>query len=158
MVFLANTFCQVQFQRHLSRQFSIAFDLYLAIRANVNQRVQVTLGRDSPDWRLKHACPACTYKLKNEHPLLFKMLYAMDGNDSLRRVLRRSPSDDDESLGASCEHTSDQQVPGDCYLSREYVDKWAEGVLQDMMSADSSAVCSLRMGHCINHLTAYFLL
>jgi hypothetical protein len=60
------------------------------------------------------------------------MLYTMDGNDSLRRVLRRSPSDDDETLGASCEHTGDRQVPGDHYLSREYVDKWAEGVLQDM--------------------------
>jgi hypothetical protein len=82
----------------------------------------------------------------------------MDGNDSLRRVLRRSPSDDDETLGASCEHTGDRQVPGDRYLSREYVDKWAEGVLQDMMGEDTSAVCSLRMGHCINHLTAHFLL
>jgi len=72
------------------------------------------------------------------------MLYTQDGNDSLRRILRRSPSDnDDESLGPSCEHTGSRQVPGDRYLSREYVDKWAEGVLQDMMGENPSAVCLL---------------
>lgn len=118
----------------MSRQFSIAFDVYLSIRAKVDQIVQATLQRDSPNWRLKHACPACTYKLEDEQPLLFTMLYTMDGNDSLRRIIRRSSSDnDDETPGPSCELPSTREVSGDRYLSRQYVDKWANGVVQDMM-------------------------
>jgi hypothetical protein len=126
---------QVQFQKYLSRQFSIAFDLYLAIREHVHQRVQHILQRDTPDWRLKHACPACTYKLRDEAPLLYSMLYAIDGNDSLKRILRRSPSEDDDSStpGPSSELPNSRKVSGDRYLSREYVDKWAKDVLQDMM-------------------------
>ena len=88
------------------------------------------LSCDSPDW--------C---LKNKEPLLFKMLYAMDGNNSLQHVLRWSSSgDDDEILGPLCEHQNFQQVPGDHYLSRDYVDKWATRVLQEMMGVDPGAV------------------
>jgi hypothetical protein len=46
-----------------------------------------TLGRDLT-WRLKHACPACMYKLKGEDTLIFDILTTMDGNDLLKRVLR----------------------------------------------------------------------
>ncbi|KII92210.1 hypothetical protein PLICRDRAFT_104028 [Plicaturopsis crispa FD-325 SS-3] len=123
----------VPFQRHLSRQFSIAFDLYLSIRASVEQAVHTALHRSSPDWRLKHACPACTYKLKDEEPLLFSMLYTQDGNDSLRRVVARSPSDDDGKLGSSSELPTARNVQGDRYLSREYVNKWANRNLQNAM-------------------------
>jgi hypothetical protein len=49
--------------------------------------MQFALGRNSPDWRLRHACPACTYKLKNENSLLFSLLFTMDGNDSLKQIL-----------------------------------------------------------------------
>jgi hypothetical protein len=45
------------------------------------------------------------YKLKEEASLLFDILWAMDGNDSLRRFIRRSaPVDGDSSIpGPSCE-------------------------------------------------------
>jgi hypothetical protein len=77
----------------------------------------------------------------NEKPLLFKMLYTMDGNDSLRRILRRSASQDDSgTLGPSSELPSTRHVPGDRYLSREDVDKWADGVLQEMMGKDTDSV------------------
>jgi hypothetical protein len=69
------------------------------------------------------------------------MLYTMDGNDSLRRILRRSTSqDDDRTLGPSSELPSTRSVPGDRYLSREDVDKWADGVLQEMMDEDADSV------------------
>ncbi|KAF7967191.1 hypothetical protein HWV62_35590 [Athelia sp. TMB] len=127
----------VQFRRHLARQFSIAFDLYLAILAEVNKCVMAAILRDSPDWRLRHACPACTYKLEGEPDLVFKMLTTFDGNNSLRRILRRSTSqDDDGTLGPSSELPTTQRVPGDRYLSREYVDKWAKERLEEMMGAD----------------------
>ena len=69
------------------------------------------------------------------------MLYTMDGNDSLRRILRRSTSqDDDGTLGPSSELPSTRNVPGDRYLSREDVNKWADGVLQEMMDENTDLV------------------
>lgn len=110
------------------------FDVYLQIRASVHNRVQSTLGRDSPDWRLKHAFPTCTYKIKDEAPLLYSMLYTMDGNDSLKRVLKRSATNgDSEALGPSSELPNTRKVTGDRYMTREDVDRWANGVVQDMM-------------------------
>ena len=63
------------------------------------------------------------------------MLYTMDGNDSLKRIIRHSPSQDDDSStpGPSSELPSSQKAPGDRYLPREYIDKWAKDVLQEMM-------------------------
>lgn len=115
---------QVEFHRHLSRQFSIAFDVYLQIRCRIAAIVTESLQRDSPNWHLQHACPACTYVLTDEETLIFKMLYAMDGNDSLKRVLRRS-LDDDDSLGTSSELPTGQLFTSDRYLSRTFVDQFA---------------------------------
>jgi hypothetical protein len=116
---------QIEFHRHLSRQFSIALDIYLQIQRVVASLVTESLRRDSPDWRLKHACPACTYILTNEEQLRFKILYAMDGNDSLKRILRRSLDDDDDSLGISSELPTAQLLVSDRYLSRNFVDQFA---------------------------------
>ncbi|KAG2140350.1 hypothetical protein BD769DRAFT_1650890 [Suillus cothurnatus] len=115
----------IEFHRHLSRQFSIALDIYLQIQRVVASLVTESLQRDSPDWRLKHACPACTYILTNEEQLRFKILYAMDGNDSLKRILRRSLDDDDDSLGISSELPTAQLLVSDRYLSRNFVDQFA---------------------------------
>jgi hypothetical protein len=79
----------VPFKSYLSRQFSIAFDLYLSILNNVDRLVQVSLERDAADYRIKHLCPSCTYILEDEKKLKFSMLYTVDGNDSLKRILRR---------------------------------------------------------------------
>ncbi|KAG1872000.1 hypothetical protein C8R48DRAFT_670407 [Suillus tomentosus] len=64
------------------------------ILTSVNMLVDKALRRGDPHWRLKHACPACTYKLQGEVPMKFSLLYAMDGNDSLKRVLKKSTQDD----------------------------------------------------------------
>ncbi|KAF7344239.1 hypothetical protein MVEN_01715100 [Mycena venus] len=40
----------------LGTQFSVAFDVYLAVRVRVDKRLEVALGRDALDWRLKNAC------------------------------------------------------------------------------------------------------
>lgn len=127
----------MEFKGSYSRQFSNAFDVYLDIRVEVNRRVQAILGRDSPDWRLRHACPACTYKLKGEERLIFEMLDTMDGNDSQKRVMKRSKTEveeDDGKLGPSSEVDSSRTVHGDRYLTREYVDQYAKGAIQEMMS------------------------
>ncbi|KAG1767999.1 hypothetical protein EDD22DRAFT_949807 [Suillus occidentalis] len=107
----------VEFHRHLSRQFSIAFDLYHQIRRTVASVLMTSLQRDSPDWRLKHACPACTYLLTDEDQLRFKMLYAMDGNDSLKRVIRRSLNDDDDDDNNNTPGTSSELPTASCLLA-----------------------------------------
>jgi hypothetical protein len=127
---------QTQYRRYLDQQFSIAFDLYLAIRLAVHNFVQAALGRDSPDWRLRHACPACTYKLKDEHHLLYSLLFTMDGNDSLKRILRRIVGDDDMP-GPSSERTDSRTIDNDFYLTRDYVDQWSDEAFENLMATEN---------------------
>ncbi|KAJ7866709.1 hypothetical protein B0H13DRAFT_2236793 [Mycena leptocephala] len=108
----------------LSSQFSVAFDIYLAIRADVDGRVQVALGRSTPNWRLKNACPACLYKLEGEPALEIPILTTVDGNNSLSRYELREREE---------ERPDNRTVPGDYYLSREEVNKWAKEGLEDLM-------------------------
>ena len=112
----------------MSRQFSIAFDLYLQIRARVDTIVSQVLQRDSDDWRLKHACAACTYQLMDEPDLKFRLLFAMDGNDSLKRILRRLPEDIEDATRplVSRELPTGQVFTSSRYLPREYVDQFAK--------------------------------
>ncbi|KAF9245375.1 hypothetical protein BU15DRAFT_71124 [Melanogaster broomeanus] len=118
------------FQRVLSRQFSISLDLYLQIRSEVDKLVSQALHRDSADWRLKHACPVCMYTLDGEAALKFKLLYAMDGNDSLKRVIRRAPDldGDDTSTRPSSELPTGQVVCSTVYLARDYIDQFTNDV------------------------------
>ncbi|KAJ7885831.1 hypothetical protein B0H13DRAFT_1889454 [Mycena leptocephala] len=115
----------VPFRPYLSQQFSIAYDVYLAIRRQTDERVMNALGRNSK-WHLKHACPACMYKLEGEDQLIFDMLTTMDGNNSLKRVLRRLPSDGnvdgEPTLGRLKEHVNNRNASDGYYLSRERVD------------------------------------
>ena len=116
---------QIEFHRYLSRQFSVAFDIYLQILAEVENLIAEVLNRDQPDWCIKHVCPACTYVLKNEEALTFKLLYAMDGNDSLKRVVRREVAEDAEANlpAPSLELPTGLRLPtSGLYLSRSYVD------------------------------------
>ncbi|KAI6027273.1 hypothetical protein BKA83DRAFT_4576942 [Pisolithus microcarpus] len=136
------TLCDLQgfvFQCYISRQFSIAFDLYLQIRAHVDSIVFQVLQRDSDDWRLKHACAACTYKLTDEPELKFKLLYAMDGNDSLKCVIRRLP---DEIEGGhpllSHDLPTGQVLTSSRYLSREFVNRFAVAGSTDPFSDEDS--------------------
>lgn len=125
---------QVPFRPHLSTQFSIAFDLYLATLAIVEKRIQVALGRDTPDWRLKNACPACMYKLEDEPALVFPFMGTQDGNDSLKRFHRKERNDNvSPESQASKERGDDREVPGDYYLSRAEVDVWAKENLDELM-------------------------
>jgi hypothetical protein len=110
---------------YLNDQFSVAFDLFNAILREVKKRVMQHLKRDATDWRILHACPCCTHRLKDEPALLFSMLFAMDGNDSAKRIARRR--EDEEGLQSS--ERLDSRVGGEEYfLSRDEVDRWAHEV------------------------------
>ncbi|KAG1793324.1 uncharacterized protein HD556DRAFT_1479424 [Suillus plorans] len=131
------TLCDLQgkrFRSYLSRQLSIALDLYLLICTQVRSLVQEAIGRSAIDWNLKHACPACLYTLDAEPQLKFSLLYAMDGNDSLKRVLKRVPDEEHaEDLVSrnnpqSSELPTSQAIVDYRYLTREYVDSFADAL------------------------------
>ncbi|KAJ7138739.1 hypothetical protein C8R43DRAFT_1089295 [Mycena crocata] len=122
---------------YLGVQFSVAFDVYLAIRDRVEGRVKEALGRDGPNWRLKNACPSCTYKLEGEPTLRIPILGTIDGNNSLRRferVYREQVLEDGTVVpGGSKEREDNRTAPGDIYLPREEVEKWSKEGLEELM-------------------------
>jgi hypothetical protein len=127
--------------QHLSEQFSIAFDLYNEILRQVKTHIMRSLGRDTPAWRMKNACPACQYRLKDEPQLRFSMLLAMDGNNSAKRIPRRKAADDGVTLQSN-ERIDTREGGGDYFLSREDVDKWAKEVLNTLVHAKVSFILS----------------
>ncbi|KAJ7798453.1 hypothetical protein B0H14DRAFT_2617878 [Mycena olivaceomarginata] len=122
---------------HLGVQFSVAFNVYLSIRAEVDKRVQVTLGRDTPNWRLKNACPACLYKLEGEQLILLPVLCTFDGNNSLVRFWRREREVVDDwgrtVPGASKERIDARVAAGDYYMPCEDVNMWSKEGLEELM-------------------------
>ncbi|KAJ7066787.1 hypothetical protein B0H15DRAFT_794385, partial [Mycena belliarum] len=151
----------VPFRPYLSTQFSIAFDVYIATLAIVDARIKTTLRRDTPDWRLKNACPACMYKLEEEPPLLLPFLSTKDGNNSLKRWDRRE-REGDGTAGASKERADGRKVPGDYYLSREEVDSWGQDELEELMKGftpdpawhEEEDGCSDRWDNMKEHVTS----
>ncbi|KAG2089747.1 uncharacterized protein F5147DRAFT_542268, partial [Suillus discolor] len=122
------------FYRYLSRQFLITFDLYLQLCTRMDSLVNVVIHHDSPDWCLWNACHCCTYELQNEPAMTFCLLYAMDGNDSLKRVSQRLIGADRDYSGPSIELATTQWVCNDRYLSRKYVNMWANLTQNDRKS------------------------
>ena len=126
--------------------------MYLDLRRRTDEQVMRALGRDST-WRLKHACPACTYKLEGEDALIFDMLTTMDGNDSLKRVLRREkvPMADSETgepvLGKSRERVDNRDAGDGYYVSRERVERWAKDRLADRLPMQQEK--TVRVSSCI---------
>ncbi|KAJ7894458.1 hypothetical protein B0H14DRAFT_2334388 [Mycena olivaceomarginata] len=125
----------------LAAQFSITFDIYLAIRAVVDKRMQVALGRDTPHWHLKNACLCCLYKLEGEPFLKIPLMGTFDGNNSFSRFWLREKVELDKGVftpGASKERVDDHVAPGDYYLMREDTDKWAKEGVEDLMRSFAS--------------------
>ncbi|KAJ7841691.1 hypothetical protein B0H14DRAFT_3086723 [Mycena olivaceomarginata] len=137
----------VPYRPYLRQQFSTAYDIYLEIRRQTDCLVNSALGRNTPNWRLKHTCPACMYKLEGEDELIFSMLFNMDGNDSLKRVLKRLKTDGSEeepTAGPSIERDDSRDGGEDYFLRRERVDRWG----------DPSNPCSGRWKNMINDVTS----
>lgn len=97
------------------RQVSEAFDLYLRILRQVDERIATALSRDEPHWRLLNSCPPCHYKLHDEPPLSHDFLLTIDGGSSLKRF-------------ATAGSREGPQFQSDYFLSRVYVDGFANEV------------------------------
>ncbi|KIK22961.1 hypothetical protein PISMIDRAFT_55136, partial [Pisolithus microcarpus 441] len=113
----------VQYCPYLTHLFSIALDVYLQICLAVNDFVLQALRHDTPDWHLKNACPACTYTLKDEPDLKFKMLFAMDSNDSLKCISREAIS----GYESTAKGLGEQFLGDDCYLTWSFIDQFGVG-------------------------------
>ena len=116
----------------------------------MDNRVQKALKHNDPNWRLKHACPACTNKLQNQLHLIFNMLIAMDGNDSFKCLLRRTPPDDLNITGPSNEHKDTCSVPRDYYISCEDINVYACELVEEAKK--------LEVGVSLVRLYAYFII
>lgn len=95
---------QRPYQPGIRDQIASGWDIYLSIMREVQQRIDVVLGHDTPNWRVLNSCPCCQYevcrmhsygistdlfKLVGEPQLKYRKISIMDGNTSLRRVDRR---------------------------------------------------------------------
>jgi ferredoxin-like protein FixX len=136
---------QETYRPYLCQQFTICYDVYLEVKRRTQARIFSALGWDS-NWRLKHACPACTYELVDEAEMTFSMLACMDSNESLRRVLRREVTEEfddemgDQLPGKSKERMDSRDAGQGYFLSREDVDEWAKSRLADMLPTDKIPV------------------
>ncbi|KAJ7016692.1 hypothetical protein C8F04DRAFT_1215408 [Mycena alexandri] len=116
------------FKPYSAQQFSIGYDAYCALLEKADSRAMKALSRDELNWRRKNCCPGCMYKLEGEEELEFSMLVTMDGNDSLKRVLRWEPKDFDNDgnlvPGQSKERFDPRaaNVGKDYFIPREKVD------------------------------------
>ncbi|KIM68337.1 hypothetical protein SCLCIDRAFT_13660 [Scleroderma citrinum Foug A] len=72
---------QVPYHAYLTKQLSVAYDVYLEILHCVDNQLKKAMGWDTPNWWLLNACPACCYKLKNEPSLDFEWLVSIDSNN-----------------------------------------------------------------------------
>ncbi|KAJ7778568.1 hypothetical protein B0H14DRAFT_3095839 [Mycena olivaceomarginata] len=129
---------------------SICYDLYLDLRRNSEKTVLKSLSRDSFSWRLKHACPACIYKLQGEAKLIYEILVTMDGNNSLKRVLRRCKSK---------EYTDTRDAGDNYYRDREKVNEWSKQRIAEMMpkeaiESDEPNPCADRWKNMVEDVTA----
>ncbi|KAJ3518427.1 hypothetical protein NMY22_g13682 [Coprinellus aureogranulatus] len=144
----------VPYRPALRKMFSVCYDIYLKLRSESETKVKRFLNHLGV-WRRKNACPACTYELTEEEKLLFKILVAMDGNDSLKRILRRAldPSyeEDDDADDSPLAPTFGTQrddpheVDGDVYLTNAQVNEQASEDSGDLRTLeDDGNPCASR--------------
>ncbi|KAI0753042.1 hypothetical protein C8Q80DRAFT_1342386 [Daedaleopsis nitida] len=105
---LTLTLVQVPYRRRFRKAISNTFDVYMTLMDQVHTNVQQALGRDAPNWRVLHACPACSYKLDGETPAMYERMVVMDGNNSLKRVATGT-----RKVGDTCKFNSEYYLPPD---------------------------------------------
>jgi hypothetical protein len=58
---------QVPYRRRYRTALADALEIYITIIRSIENLVSQELGRDTPDWRVKNACPPCTYEECTHH-------------------------------------------------------------------------------------------
>ncbi|KAF8515032.1 hypothetical protein BU17DRAFT_93915 [Hysterangium stoloniferum] len=80
--------------------------------SNINYK-PIYCTRDTPDWRIKHSCPPCLYQLADEPALSPSIIGAVDGNNSLKRFIKKTAAEDTLAFES------------DYFLSRDFVNQFA---------------------------------
>ncbi|KAI0040590.1 hypothetical protein FA95DRAFT_1502613 [Auriscalpium vulgare] len=70
----------------LQEKFSQAFDAYFDVLERLQKLSDQALGRDAEGWRLRNACPCCSFQQAGEPVLVPARLHAMDGCSSHKRL------------------------------------------------------------------------
>ncbi|KAG1792700.1 uncharacterized protein HD556DRAFT_1432574 [Suillus plorans] len=96
-----------------------AFDMYLAILQQVEQRVNTALGCSTSSWRILNSCPPCTYELEDEPSLPFTRMYVLDGGNSAKHMA---------GLGGRERGDTRTYTESDYILPRDFVDSFANEV------------------------------
>jgi hypothetical protein len=47
----------------MEQLFSQAFDIFSDMQRRLQKKVDTTLGRDDPNWSMRHGCPACGFEV-----------------------------------------------------------------------------------------------
>ncbi|EMD33855.1 hypothetical protein CERSUDRAFT_55723, partial [Gelatoporia subvermispora B] len=126
-------FYAIPYRRTHRVALSNAFDTYLAIHRIIDRRINSTLGRDTPDWRVLNACLACCYELEDEAPLRFSRMICVDGNNSLKRMAKVA----DRQVGDSRVFSE-----SDYFLPEDYVNTYAHEVKARKRTQESAEVPS----------------
>ncbi|CDO74657.1 hypothetical protein BN946_scf184832.g1, partial [Trametes cinnabarina] len=137
------TLCGVHgvfFHRYLALQFSTAFDVYLDILHEVDQRAHVVLHRDQPNWRMHNACAPCLYHLEGEDDLEYSLLVAIDGNSSLKLV--------DDAFRSGQPQQDSRTWRTDVFMSSDEVDMFKDDVAnaQKKRTPSGASIASDLMG------------
>lgn len=117
------TLCELQgvaYNSSYRSSFSIAFDVYLEIKHCIDKQLDALLYKD-PLSALRSACPACSYKTQGEPALKYSTLTCIDGNNSVKRVLRTST--DENALPYSIEVQDARTRSSELLLERTKVDE-----------------------------------
>ena len=56
--------CQVPFRRYFRTVLSETYEIYVRILNIVDNRINASLGWDTPNWRVNNACKACCYVVR----------------------------------------------------------------------------------------------
>ncbi|KAG8725372.1 hypothetical protein FRC09_001176 [Ceratobasidium sp. 395] len=83
----------VHFHSYHVTQFSRTFAIYDDLQLHLSKDLDKLLGRTDVDWHQKHKCSACSYELDDELPLRPRKMFSMDGNNSLKRLLKGGHED-----------------------------------------------------------------
>ncbi|KAK7040677.1 hypothetical protein VNI00_009583 [Paramarasmius palmivorus] len=111
-------------ETYLEDQLRIAYDEYLAILREVNNLSLGALERQSEASQIMRICPPCTYRVKNEAPLVPSILLAMDGNNSLKQV--------DPKYRSGQPREDDRELVDHRWLEEDFVDQFKDEVKKVM--------------------------
>ncbi|PPQ89029.1 hypothetical protein CVT25_003943, partial [Psilocybe cyanescens] len=104
---------------YLADQLSNTYDCYLEIIRAVDRIVANELGRNQT-WERQNVCPPCLYEVENETKLKFRLLAAMDGNNSLKLI--------DSAFRAGSVHTDTRSSTSGRWILPDEVDIFKDEV------------------------------